>query len=80
MYYIICIHVQVEIRLDNNNNELGCNDDEEKKKLLYLLTKHGVSFEFYHELTMMYPHLVRSYKVRKQINTCFAVNYIATFF
>ena len=45
-----------------------------KKKLLYLLTKHGVSFEFYHKLTMMYPSLVRSYKVQKQINACFAVN------
>ena len=36
----------------------GSNDDDEKKKLLYLSTKHGVSLEFYHELTMMYPSLI----------------------
>ena len=49
--------------LDENSNDVDHDKNEEKRKLLYLLTKHGVSMEFYHELTMIYPSLIRSHQV-----------------
>ena len=37
--------------------------DDEIPNVAYLLLKYGVSIEFYHELTMIFDNLPRSYKV-----------------
>ena len=36
------------------------------QEILYLLDRFGVSDEFYHELTMLYPELPRSYLIKKE--------------
>jgi len=35
--------------------------------LTYYLLKHGVSMEFYHEISMLFKDLPRSYKARENI-------------
>ena len=57
--YAYNVHIQVEINLSEVTN----NSEEAIKQVQYLLMKHGVSTEFYHELSMIFPELPRSYKV-----------------
>ena len=38
-------------------------DDGVIPNVAYLLLKHGASIEFYHELTMVFDNLPKSYKV-----------------
>jgi len=38
-------------------------DNKFVPNVAYLLLKYGVSFEFYHELTMLFKNLPRSYRV-----------------
>ena len=40
-------------------------DSDDVPNVAYLLLKYGVSIEFYHELTMVFDNLPRSYKVGK---------------
>jgi len=38
-------------------------DDDMIPNVAYLLLKYGASIEFYHELTMVFDNLPKSYKV-----------------
>lgn len=40
-------------------------DEDTVRQTLYLLERFGVSDQFYHELSMAYPSLARSYKVKQ---------------
>ena len=55
-------HISVKLGLEN---ESACysNHDDIIPSLLYLLLKHGISNECYHEITMLVPELPKSYKV-----------------
>ena len=52
------------------------------KQVQYLLMKHGVSIDFYHQLSMIFPELPRSHKVYSYINDCIYIYicmYIASY-
>lgn len=49
------------------DNEKGHQQDQHIDTLTYLLIKHGVSMEFYHEISMQFKDLPRSYKVNSKI-------------
>ena len=56
-----------------NNTNLGCRyltlpEDERKKveeEVLFLMDRFGVSDEFYHQITMIFDELSRSYLVKQ---------------
>ena len=59
----------VTIPLDDNchtssqESDTGGTDSELIDRILYLIMKHNIPMEFYHELTADIPALPRSYKV-----------------
>lgn len=57
-------------------NSTACsetNREDVVDRMLYLIMKHNVPMEFYHEMAAVFPELPRSYKVIDQIS-CIAVN------
>ena len=52
-----------------NTHDTGGTDSELTDRILYLIMKHNIPMEFYHELTADIPALPRSYKVNYYLLT-----------
>jgi len=54
--------IKVKVDYDDGHKE---HEEHMIEHLTYLLLKHGVSMEFYHEVAMRFKDLPRSYKVKR---------------
>ena len=58
--YPLILHTCLQVEVKLSDFEVTDNSEETMMQVQYLLMKYGVSKEFYHELSMIFP---RSYKV-----------------
>ena len=57
------MHVSPEEKENRSTVDVDGIFDKRTESILYLLMKYGVSMEFYHELSMMFKNMPRSYQV-----------------
>ena len=58
------LHLHIEPLQDITNTDTSKTDKEQIQQIMYLMLKHGVSFNFYHELCSIFKDLSRAYKVQ----------------
>ena len=61
-------HRKVEIKLHPQTSDKTEISEDHTPDIVYLMLKHGVSFQFYHELCERFGDLPRAYKVYKMIS------------
>jgi len=61
-------HTKVEIKLHPQTPDRVEISEDYKPDIVYLMLKHGVSFNIYHELCERFENLPRAYKVYKMIS------------
>ena len=64
----------IKVKVDHDDNA-EAHHRQMVEHLTYLLLKHGVSMEFYHEVAMSFKDLPRSYKVKRHTKIVSAVHY-----
>ena len=56
------VHLQIATE-DLENNDCHSNEGDQIKDIAYMMLRHGVSSNFYHELAARFKELPRAYKV-----------------
>ena len=57
------VHLQIAEEEHLENNDHHSNEGDQIKDITYLMLRHGVSLNFYHELAARFKDLPRAYKV-----------------
>ena len=67
---LVTIPLDERCHTSSHESDTGGTDPQLIDRILYLIMKHNIPMEFYHELTADIPALPRSYKVNYNLFNC----------